>query len=88
MVFDAGSVFLYVVGLFLLYLCCWIFIKPLKWLLRLGGSWLMGGAAVALWNFLAGGAGWGLALNPLTAMITGVLGVPGMILIFILTKIL
>ena len=70
MVFDMGSIFMYILGLFLLYLCCWLFLKPLKWLFRLLLSCVLGAAA--------------LALNPLTAMITGVLGAPGMILMLFL----
>ncbi|MBO5364203.1 MAG: pro-sigmaK processing inhibitor BofA family protein [Clostridia bacterium] len=85
---DAGSILLYTAGLFLLYLCCWIFIKPIKWLLRLGGSCLLGGVTILLWNLV--GSGWGMPItpNPLTAMFAGVLGVPGMILTGILERIL
>ena len=84
MVFDMGSIYMYILGLFLLYLCCWLFLKPLKWLFRLLLSCVLGAAALAVFNLVAGLAGWHLALNPLTAMITGVLGAPGMILMLFL----
>ncbi len=88
MAMDAGTVFLYVIGLFFLYLLCWIFIKPLKWLLRLGGSCLLGGVTIGVCNVLFSGLGWHLAINPLTAMTTGVLGIPGMILARVLGSVL
>ncbi len=84
---DAGSVMLYTAGLFILYLICWIFLKPIKWLFRLGGSCLLGGAAILFWNAV-GGLGIPIILNPLSAMFAGVLGIPGMILTGILGKIL
>ena len=85
---DTGSVLLYTVGFFLLYLACWVFIKPIKWLLRLGGSCLLGGGAILFWNVLAGSFGMTLTLNPLTAMFAGILGIPGMILAGILGSVL
>ncbi len=88
MVFDVGSVILYIIGLFILYLFCWIFIKPIKWLFKLGISCVLGALAIGGMNFLAGGIGWHIALNPLTAMIAGVLGLPGMVLSIILTNVL
>ena len=85
---DTGSVFLYIVGFFLLYLLCWIFIRPIKWILRLGVTALLGGGAIALWNLVGKGIELSLNLNPLTAVFAGVLGVPGMILTGILSRIL
>ncbi len=83
---DAGSILLYTAGFFILYLCCWVFLKPLKWLLRLGFSCLLGGAAIVLWNLFGGSMGMVLTLNPLTAMFAGVLGIPGMILAGVLSS--
>ncbi len=85
---DAGSILLYTIGFFLLYLFCWIFLKPIKWLLRLGGTWILGGLAIALWNLVGSSMGMALNLNPLTAMFAGVLGVPGMILTGFLSGVL
>lgn len=88
MVVDMGSVILYLIGIFLLYLICRIFLKPLRWFLRLVLSAVLGGVGIFALNYLFGGIGWHLYLNPLTAMITGVLGIPGMILIHLLTAML
>lgn len=88
MVVDMGSVILYLIGIFLLYLICRIFLKPLRWFLRLALSVVLGGIGIFVLNYLFGRIGWHLSLNPLTAMITGVLGIPGMILIHLLTAML
>ena len=85
---DAGTIILYVIGLFFLYLLCWIFIKPIKWLLKLGGSCVLGGLGIGLFNLFFSGVGWQLAINPLTAMTTGVLGVPGLILLGVFSRLL
>ncbi|MEE1012887.1 MAG: pro-sigmaK processing inhibitor BofA family protein [Clostridia bacterium] len=88
MIFDTGSIFLYLVGIFLLYLFCRIFLKPIKWLMKLALSCLLGGVGILACNWIFGALGWHIALNPLTAMITGVMGIPGMIMAQILTTIL
>lgn len=88
MVFDTGSVILCVVGLFFLYLFCWFFLRPLKWLLKLLISCLIGGAAIVLLNLVFGGLGWHVPLNPLTAVISGVMSAPGLVMIYVLCGIL
>lgn len=88
MIVDMGSVVLYLAGIFLLYLICRLFLKPIKWLLRLLLSCLAGGAGILLSNWILGMIGWHLAVNPLTCMIAGVLGIPGMILTYVMTMIL
>ena len=85
---DVGTIILYVIGLFFLYLLCWIFIRPIKWLIKLAGSCLLGGTGIWLFNLLFSGVGWQLAINPLTAMTTGVLGIPGLFLIGVFSRVL
>lgn len=88
MIMDAGSVFLYLTGIFLLYLGCRLFIKPLTWLLKLFLSCLLGAGGILICNWILGVLGWHIAVNPLTAMITGVMGIPGMMMVRILSMIL
>lgn len=85
---NAGTLMLYTGGFFLLYLCCWFFIKPIKWLLKLIITCVLGGVAIFLWNLVGDGIGITVNLNPLTAVFTGILGLPGMILAGILSSIL
>ena len=88
MVFDTMSIIAYVVGLILIYVCCWIFIRPLKWLFKLLFNGVLGGLILVAINFIGGFAGLHITINPLSALITGLLGVPGVVQIIILQFIL
>lgn len=81
---DAGTVFLFVSGFFLLYLCCRIFLKPIKWLFKTFTLCVAGGVFIAVINLFSDFTGVHFALNPLTSMITGFLGFPGLIMIWVL----
>lgn len=76
---DGGLVALYLVGIFVLCLLCRIFLTPLRWLLRMMVRAMLGGLLVFVWNRLLGGVGWALGLNPFTALLGGVLGMPGLV---------
>ena len=72
-----NEVFMYmagVIGLFLVFRCMQ---KPFKLIFRLLISSALGGLMLILLNTF--GAAWGLtlAVNPVTALISGMLGVPG-----------
>lgn len=88
MLFDGMSIMAYAVGLILVYLLCWIFIRPLKWIFKLGINSVLGGFMLAAVNLVGGFMGMHISINPLTALISGVLGVPGMGLIIALQYIL
>ncbi len=88
MAIDTGAVLLSMAGVFLLYLVCRVFLKPIKWLAKLVLSTALGGLGIAVGNLALGYFGIHLALNPLNAMILGVLGIPGMAMIEILSRIL
>ena len=79
------SVFLtYAGAVILIFLVGKIFVWPLKLILKLAVSSLIGGLLILIVNLLAGI--WGLVLIPLnimTAVIVGVLGLPGAILLLI-----
>lgn len=81
MFFDGMSIMAYAVGLILVYILCLVFIKPLKRLFRLTVDGVLGGFMLAAVNFIGGFMGMQIAINPLTALLCGVLGVPGIILI-------
>ena len=88
MAFDTMSIIAYVVGLIILYFMCWLFIRPLKGLFKLLINGVLGGFILAAINFFGGFVGLHIVINPLTALITGLLGVPGVVLIIILQFIL
>lgn len=82
------TIILYLIGFIVIFLLCRIFIKPIKWALRLILSCVMGTIAMILANKLLFSFGINFSVNPLTSMISGVLGVPGMIMTLILSFVL
>ena len=77
-----------VFGLFILYILCRVFIRPLKWLFGLAVSCVIGCAVMLMLNTVLNRFGTGFCINPLTALISGVLGVPGLIMTLVLQAIL
>ena len=83
-VFDGYSIAAYMFGLFVIYICIWMFIKPLKWLFKIALNSLFGAALLTVINWIGGFAGISIGVNLITAAIVGILGVPGIILLFII----
>jgi inhibitor of the pro-sigma K processing machinery len=52
--------------------------RPMEVLLRLLGSSILGGLAIWALNQVAGQAGWQIGLNPASALLVGLLGLPGL----------
>ncbi len=78
MVFDTKSIMIYIGILILTLFLITLFMKPLKWLLKLIINTVLGGIVIVLINSVGGIAGVMLSLNPISAAITGVLGLPGL----------
>lgn len=76
-----GTVLGVLFGLFLLFLVGQALWGPLRFLLRVGLRFLLGGAALFLFNLCAGAWGWTFAVNPLSALAVGALGLPGFLLL-------
>ncbi len=78
----------FALGLVLLYLIGWLLLVPMKFLWRLLAGSLLGGLALWLVNHFGQLVGFSVPLNPLTALITGLLGVPGLALIIALNALI
>ena len=83
-----GVVIGYAAGLVLLYLVGWLLLVPLKKLLKLIYNGILGGIILWVLNLVGGLINVRVAINPITALIVGFLGVPGIILILLLQFIL
>ena len=82
------GVFLTDVGaIVLIFLVGKIFLWPLKLVLKLAASSVIGGLAILIINALGAGFGLMIPLNLISAAIVGVLGIPGVMLLLILTLI-
>lgn len=88
MIYDVGSILAYVAGLVIIFIFCRIFIKPIRWLVRLLINSIFGGLILAAVNFVGGFAGITIIINPITSILAGLLGVPGVILVIILQYII
>lgn len=82
---QMGVFLTYVGAIVLIFLVGKIFLWPLKIVLKLAASSLIGGLAILLINWVGTGFGVLIPLNLISAVIVGVLGIPGVVLLLILT---
>ncbi|MBO5505325.1 MAG: pro-sigmaK processing inhibitor BofA family protein [Clostridia bacterium] len=87
MAFDFGAISAYIIGLAVLFVFWKIFTKPFKWLIRLVVNGILGGLLLYIINSI-GFAGLTIDINIITSLIAGILGIPGVILLFVLQLIL
>jgi len=71
-----GIVFFYLVGTF--------FETPMKILFKLLVNGTLGGLALMVLNFLGAIVNFSIAINPLSALTVGFLGIPGLVLLIAL----
>ncbi len=74
----------YVLGILIVCVISGIFLKPIKFVLKLVINSIVALVFMALINLIGSGAGIHIGLNPVTAVVAGALGIPGVILILIL----
>ncbi len=86
--FELSVILAYAFGLILLYIVGWILLVPLKMLVKLIFNGIIGGLVLFLVNLLGGIWGINIVINPVNALITGFLGVPGLVLLLILQYVL
>jgi inhibitor of the pro-sigma K processing machinery len=77
-----------VVGVLLLVLLFKLFRTTLKWALKLLFNAIIGFAALLLLNYVGAPLGISLNLNWFNAIVTGILGVPGVILLLLIKYLL
>lgn len=80
-----GSVASFAVGLLALFLIGKLLVKPFKWILKLICNALLGGLLLILFNVVGSYFDFIITINPVTSLVAGFLGVPGVILLAFLT---
>lgn len=85
---NIGTIMAYIFGLFLLYLIGMLLVIPIKVIIKLIVNGVIGGILLVIFNFIGGLIGLNLIINPLSAIIAGLLGVPGIILLLIVQNVL
>ena len=81
---DNNTLIIYIACICFLFLFGRIFILPLKSILKLVLNSILGGLIIYLINLVGGLFGFHIGLNYITAVIVGLLGVQGAVLLVIL----
>ncbi len=81
---ELNIILAYAFGLILLYIIGYLLLVPIKWIIKLIYNGIIGGLMLLLLNFIGSFFNIGIAINPVTALVAGLLGVPGVILMLIL----
>ncbi|VBB06961.1 sigmak-factor processing regulatory bofa [Lucifera butyrica] len=70
-------------GILLIYLIGRVFLMPIKIVFRLIYNALIGGLMLWALNYIGGHFGFIIGINPVTALVAGFLGLPGVILLIL-----
>lgn len=85
---DIGIVLAYSAGIMLIFMLAWILVIPFKIAGKFVVNALVGGLLIILFNFFRQYTGVFIGVNEITALIVGLLGVPGFIAILAIKLIL
>lgn len=80
---EVNVILAYVFGIILIYLMGRMFLIPIKLIFRLVYNALIGGAMLWLLNFVGTYIGFNIPINPITALVAGFLGLPGVIILIL-----
>ena len=84
MEFVLSSVLMIAAGIFVLWLILKLFLKPIKWVFKLLINTGVGFLCLWILNFFGDFFGISLGLNWINALVIGVFGFPGLVLLLIL----
>lgn len=85
---NLSVIIAYVVGVFLILVLGRILVVPLKVIFRLIVNAVIGGCVLLIINLIGGFWDFRIGINPVTALIAGLMGVPGVMLLIILRLLL
>ena len=85
---PVNTIVAFAIGLLILWILCKILSFPVKVIGKLIVNALVGAVVLFLFNLIGGFFGLSIPINALSAIITGILGVPGVILLLIFQMIL
>lgn len=81
---DYGVILAYIIGIIFLFILGRLLLIPMKIVLKLVYNALIGAVVLLIINFIGGFFNFHIALNAATALITGILGAPGIVLLIIM----
>ena len=85
---DVGIILAYSAGIMLIFMVSWIFIKPMKLLGRLILNSILGALIMMIFNYFSKFTGVYIGVNEVTALLLGILGVPGFFALLIVKLLL
>lgn len=86
---DRGLIILaWIVGVLIVFAFGKAMLLPLKVILRLVINGIIGGIVILIINLVGTTIGFTISLNPVSALVAGILGLPGVILLVILKYLL
>ncbi|MBS3994327.1 MAG: pro-sigmaK processing inhibitor BofA family protein [Alkaliphilus sp.] len=85
---ELNVILAYAFGLILLYIIGYLLLVPIKWIVKLVYNGIVGGVMLLILNFVGGFFDYGIAINPITALVAGFLGIPGVIVMMIIRYLL
>ncbi len=85
---ELNIILAYGVGLILLYMVGWILLVPLKLILKFLWNGIIGGIVLLVFNLIGGLFNLALVINPVNALIVGLLGIPGLVLLILTGRML
>ena len=85
---NMQTVISYIVGSLVLYFLIFLCYKPFRWVWRVACHAALGVGALYLCNLALGWCGLFVGVNLVTAIIAGVLGIPGIALLYVVGWIL
>ena len=74
---DLGIILAYTAGIMLVFMTYWIFFKPLKFIGKIILNSVIGAIVLIIFNYFGQYTGVHIGVNEFTALIIGILGVPG-----------
>ena len=80
---EVGVFLAYAFGMLMIYVFGRFFLVPLKWIGLGIASSIIGGIVIMIMNSIGAAFGIFVPLNVVTAVITGVLGVPGLLMLIL-----
>lgn len=80
---DVGVILAYSAGIMLIFMISWLFVKPFKFLGRLILNSLLGALFLIIFNYFGKYTGIFIGVNEVTALLLGILGIPGFLAILL-----
>jgi len=81
---EYNTLFAVIAAIAVAFILLRLFVRPIKWIFRVLGNAIMGLVLLLLINLTGSLFNFSIAINPFTVIASGILGIPGVVLILFL----